>query len=81
MKSIFFPVVMLVGIAASTVHPAHAQDGMLGIDLQTLHPVASTRVAPRPTMGPAQIQLMIDRTCKAADPSPINQRLCDLEDK
>jgi hypothetical protein len=24
MKSIFFPVVMLVGIAASTVHPAHA---------------------------------------------------------
>jgi hypothetical protein len=26
MKSIFFPVVMLVGIAASTVHPAHAGD-------------------------------------------------------
>jgi hypothetical protein len=24
MKSVFFPVVMLVGIAASTVHPAHA---------------------------------------------------------
>jgi hypothetical protein len=84
MRSIFFPAVMIAGLALSTAHPAHATNadglftGFTTADLAAIDKYAAS--LPPPVFSPPPIFDEV-LACKQANPSPVGQQLCDVQEQ